>query len=628
MSTGTKRPLLPLLVAVILVGAGLRLYQLYDAPIRGDEVFTIRYWMRQPIALTLANNVVEDPHPPLIIGLYRGWSRLLDGDQWVARFLPALANIVGIAGLYALGKRLAGWPVGLVAALLWALHPFEIWHAQDARSYGVWATANVLTVWLGVRALTVGRRRDWALYVLSATAAAYIYYLELFTLAALTVWLLVVYRRDWRTVRNWLAANAVIGLLLAPWFLQPRLLAGGGYGGTTGGLNVGLFGTWFLPTLTFGETLSPLLSADTVANLWPLLLLPVVLGGALWWRRRPGYAALPLLLALIPALLLALVSLRLNVFTPRYIMSVIPALLLLVAYGGVRLWQAGGGPRGVGVLIVLSWLGLSVLSLSYYYGDYTKVPPWPVLVEYLEAHAQSGDLVVQAAADEAFNFYLDESTQRFDRKQLPANPRQPADEITALLEADLQTHERMWRVAQTFTDWPSYGVAEAWFDANMQPVIDTTVAGLRVQQWRRWHVDEAALPDGRLAVFEGVARLRTAEVLQDNGDQREVVVVLYWEPTQRTLTPLTGSVQLIGPINPSTGTPLWSQDDHAPQMGRAATTDWTSGEIYRDVYTLDLSGVPSGKYSLVARLYDDAGTRIPVSDADGDGFEITQITIE
>lgn len=614
MSAPLKRQTLALLLAILLLGFGLRLLDLYAAPIRGDEVFTIRYWMRQPLAITLTNNVMDDPHPPLIIGMYRGWSLLLDGDERIARFLPALVNVMGIAGLYALGKRLGGRTMGLLAALFWAVHPFELWHAQDARSYGVWAAANVLTVWLGVRAASSTRWRDWALYVLAATAGAYIYYLELFTVAALSLWVLIAYWRRWAVVRRWVIANAAVGLLLAPWFLQPRLLTGSGYGGTTGGFNPGLLLTWFLPTLTFGETLAP----NLVNLVWPLLLLVLVAAAVLWWRQDRRRALLPALLIVIPAALLALVSLKLNVFTPRYVLSTVAGMLLLVAFAVVWLWRRGALARLLGMIVAVGWFGLAGLSLSHYYSDYTKVPPWPQLVAYLEEEAQPADLIVQAAADEAFNYYLDELDEPFDRKQLPANPGQSADEITALLDADLLTHARFWRVAQTFPDWPSYGIVEDWLDAHMQRVTDTTVAGLRAQQYRRWQVSPDELSAEPLATFADVARLRGVEIIRDNADRRALVVLLYWEALRQTDTPLTGSVQLIGPTNPATGTPLWSQDDHAPQMGRAETTAWTEGDIYRDVYTLPLQDVPAGPYELVTRLYDPAtGARLTVDGSDG-----------
>ena len=54
------------------------------------------------------------------------------------RLLPALANVLGIPALYAIGRLFGGHRIGLLAALLFALHPFEIWHAQDVRNYAIW----------------------------------------------------------------------------------------------------------------------------------------------------------------------------------------------------------------------------------------------------------------------------------------------------------------------------------------------------------------------------------------------------------------------------------------------------------------------------------------------------------
>src|SRR5687768_708259 len=109
------RAVLLALVLIILLGFALRLFHLNSMSIRGDEVFTIRYWMRQPLAVTLANNATADPQPPLAFALYRLWALLLGDDAKVARFLPALLNTLGIPALYVLARRLAGWRTGLLA---------------------------------------------------------------------------------------------------------------------------------------------------------------------------------------------------------------------------------------------------------------------------------------------------------------------------------------------------------------------------------------------------------------------------------------------------------------------------------------------------------------------------------
>src|SRR6185369_14271755 len=95
------------------------------------------------------------------------------------RILPALIGLLGIPAIYAVGKHLGSRQIGLIAAFLFALHPFEIWHAQDARNYAIWAGVSLIALWLGLRALDKLTRRDWLLYTLVASLAANIFYTEL-----------------------------------------------------------------------------------------------------------------------------------------------------------------------------------------------------------------------------------------------------------------------------------------------------------------------------------------------------------------------------------------------------------------------------------------------------------------
>src|SRR5262249_28109260 len=147
------------------------------------------------------------------------------GDsEFLARMLPALISLLGIPALYALGHRLGGRGMGLVAALVWTIHPLEIWHAQDARNYALWAALSAVALWLALRAVEKRRRIDWALYVVAALLAAYLYYLELFTLVVLNLYVFIVYRRDRRLLAQWIASQVIIVIGLALWYAQPRLL--------------------------------------------------------------------------------------------------------------------------------------------------------------------------------------------------------------------------------------------------------------------------------------------------------------------------------------------------------------------------------------------------------------------
>src|SRR5687767_14437640 len=108
MTAALHRSTLALVVALTLAGFALRLYQINDDAIRGDEVFTILHWMREPFGQAVEKLATVVPQPPLAVGIYRAWALLVGPQDSTARFLPALLNLLGIPAIFALGKRLGG----------------------------------------------------------------------------------------------------------------------------------------------------------------------------------------------------------------------------------------------------------------------------------------------------------------------------------------------------------------------------------------------------------------------------------------------------------------------------------------------------------------------------------------
>ena len=126
----------------ILLASSLRLHRLESVPLRGDEAFSVLYWADLPVAKSLTQIAHGEPHTPLVYLVARIWRHILGGIESVfaLRMLSVLGNLLGVSAMYALGWRLSGArSVGMVAALMWALHPFEIWHSQEFRNYGYWA---------------------------------------------------------------------------------------------------------------------------------------------------------------------------------------------------------------------------------------------------------------------------------------------------------------------------------------------------------------------------------------------------------------------------------------------------------------------------------------------------------
>lgn len=618
MKRSTSTLSLACIVVLILGGFALRLYRINVVPLRGDEAFTVIHWMREPFAQTLADITTRDPQPPLAYATYRLYALVVGSSEYQVRFLPALLNLLGVAALYGLGSQIGGRRLGLLAALLYAIHPYEIWHAQDARNYAVWAALSPLALWLALRALKRRRLIDWALYVVAAVVTLYFYYLELFVVFVLNLYVLLAYRRDRPLLVRWYASQAAIALMILPWYLQERLLTGSGYGGTATRFDPTLWFREFIPTLAFGS-----ITADQIQHLPPwvmvfalaVLVAVLLAGGWVVWRKDGNKAVLLSLLGTVPLVLLGIVSLKLSVFTPRYVLSVTPVYIILLGSVLLTLWDWRRRKAGYGIVclafgVVLFGINANGLVNYYFNRDYAKSPDWRSLASYLHERTGQNDLVLNTSADEAFTLYHTDYDVAGDQIRLPANPEQSAAEIEQVLGYEAGQYQSIWLAAQTPPNWANNGLVEAWLADYMQRVRQTSANGLRAQQYMTWDVQPIETP--ALATFGDIVELADAQVLPQE-PTATLTIWLYWRPLETTSTPLKVFVHLLS----APDTPPVAQADSFPQAGRISTTSWQQGTLYRDVYDISLAGVPAGAYDVSVGFYDpETNVRIPVGDSD------------
>jgi hypothetical protein len=623
-----KTTALTIVTVLILVGFALRLYRLDAIPLRGDEAFSAVNWSGLPIAESLATIATIEPHPPLTYVIFRIWGVLIGIDhELMLRLLPTLVNLIGIPALYALGTCFFGRNVGVLAALLWALHPFQIWHAQDFRNYALWAGMSAITLWLAWRIIT-GKRRpvDWLLYAIGAGLTGFTFYFELLSIGTVGLYVLIVHRKEHSFVLRWFVLNGMISMLviLAFLFFQGSLVGSGSYAGTGDRVDFLQLITRFLPALMFGETIS---KANEVNAMIGFGLLGI-LAFCLWLiaQRNKTKAFFLLLLAMIPPLLLAIVAVRLGIFNPRYVLLSIPAYLLIFCGGIVRLWQQRIG-KYIAIISIFGVLVISIFSLNNHYHDsaYRKAPGWKALAAYLSANVAPDDLVIQTAVDAAFGYYYDYFDIPALDIALPGNFDQPIAEITQILEDRHSQYNSLWVVATTFESWANHGVVEAWVDTHMQRTRFTVTDGLPVRQYMTWEISPNEIFGQALAVYADQIELPAAQVFLE--PTHELTIWLYWRPLAQTETSLKVFVHLIGAINPATGSSLWSQADAFPQQGRVMTDNWQIGTLYRDVYRLNLQAVPAGEYQLLVGFYDpNTGERL-ITAEDGDSVVIQKIVL-
>ena len=610
------RQYLPLAL-LILLGFSLRIHDLEAVPLRGDEAFSAQYWSDLPLSHSLRQIAPIDPQPPLAFVLFRAWAVILGGIDSVfsLRFFCALGNTIGIPAMYGLAVVVGGSRrSGLLAAIIWALHPYLVWHSQDYRNYAIWAGASVATLWLGLRLIRYRGRSDWRLYFCAACFGALTFYGETLNVLALSLLAVLLARDQGPFLRRFMMLQLFVIAIAAFSFVVLQILSGfiGSYGGNLEAFAVGDYLVRFIPTLTLGNVLSARLP-----ELLPAVTLAQALAALLIWRGSSRQLRIVMTLILLPLMLLGVAATFRDIFNPRYVLGTVPAFALLMALGSMHASESLGKHVRVNqallaILLLSPWVLLSGYSLHAYFNDVAlrKAPAWDRLGDFLTSRVGENDLVIQLSVDPAFGYYYAGSAAEM---ALPAHSAQTADEIEARLDELRGDYQSVYVAAHEQAGWPNAGVVGGWMRKNLQEVLRTDLAGLPVRQYMEWRVPDTF--EGAKARFGNVVALLGYEIAANRLPSGELLLWVYWMPLSPSEVALKSFVHLYGETNPATGSQLWSQDDKFPQDGRLDTGRWQAGTVYRDVYYLPSENLEDGSYQLSVGWYNPIdGERLLQSD--------------
>lgn len=450
---------------ILLVALLLRLYQLGTESLWVDEMISIEE------AETLR---VQFPYVrPFYFLLLHGWMQLGSSDAWL-RGLSVVFGVGTVFLTYELGRRTVGATTGLITALLMALDPLFINHAQEIRMYTLIPFLSVG----GTLALTQVFKRpthqalSWwiaARTALLLTNANNV--LLLFPDMVLASW---TFRKQPRWLLKFGAGLAVIGLFFLPvvyalvfggkseefmqnqvdQYSKPGLLQ-------IAGMLTQLTIYWPLRNLLESNAvildrnqlsdtslLSNLLSAHAASLLFYEVMTLVIFGllglaiAALLDRERTQQLRWIAIWALLPTLCMLGVSyLKGSIWFPRYLMFVAPYFLLLIATALVILWH---WRRSVAIGIAIAGIIALGGGLKDYYTTLYR-DNWYGVAQYVETQEQSGDLLVYYSVPR----FLDYSLPRYYQG---ANPIHLVNRNLAELD-QLPTHQsRTWLVCWIYCD--------------------------------------------------------------------------------------------------------------------------------------------------------------------------------
>ncbi len=241
------------LVVVLVYATGLRLWGLTDQSLTMDEVNDISVARSDGDLFDLVKGGKR--FPPLYHLILRGWFALFPGDlagRWLAVFLGLLSILV----VWRLARNIAGPQVGFWAAVFVSMSPFHIWYSQESRVYGLFLLLAALSLLWFARAIESDTPRDWAVFMMCATAGLFTHYYFILVVAT-TAALVIMSRRGWGRLRAPFLAYAGIAAACVPWLiLLFRDLEGDWGASRTSAFGVASLGFTFASFIT-GYTVGP-----------------------------------------------------------------------------------------------------------------------------------------------------------------------------------------------------------------------------------------------------------------------------------------------------------------------------------------------------------------------------------
>jgi mannosyltransferase len=212
------------LAALIVLAALLRLGTLGEQSFWYDEAFTPVHVLHDGLGATLRAVVHHENTPPLWYLLAWADARVLGNGAIALRLPSALAGILTVPVVWAIGSELAGRRAAVIGAAIVAVNPLFVWYSQEARAYGLYVLMAALALLCFVRLRSRPTPARAAAFALAGALALLSHYFAVFLLLPMALWLL----RERALRRSALPALGAIGLIGVA--LLPLISAQGGHG--------------------------------------------------------------------------------------------------------------------------------------------------------------------------------------------------------------------------------------------------------------------------------------------------------------------------------------------------------------------------------------------------------------
>jgi len=623
-----------ILLGLILLSFALRIYRLDGQSLWGDEGLAIYHSNRSSVAAVLRDTYAAGNNPPLYYLALHFWMPAVGQSEFALRYLSFIFGVLTVPAVFVLGRRLGGWPVGLIGALLQLLSPYHVYYSQELRMYApmvFWITLSSYFFWCLFTAREKQSWRVWGGYTVTSALAIYCHIFAGPVIAAHgVVWLVdLAWRRRgaWRTALRCMSAQTAVLLLFIPWlaYIWSRVLT---LSNQVEQVSVAL-STILRRCLIDFSVSAPIITSTPEEIGWPILtpfLLLLVLA-LLWpWKRRSA-------MFLLVCLSMTILAIFLISFPPlpgwvRYFAAASPHYYLMLALGadGMGLLAVSRLPTarqkvGRAVLSALMIVPLNLTQIRSLHRYYTDSTYWRwdyrgQITDMAQDTQTNGAILFNGREPSfIFKYYLPTNTPY---AVVPSTCNADARHIQEEIAAIAADHERIWlvrtmplrcdrnhRVAQWLKEH-AYQVSETWLENN---AFDLYLMPSEMGKYRPPAQSSRLTFGGQFELLEFALNHKGVT----SGDA--LAVALRWRTLSSMDVDYKFFLVLLGPNGET-----FSLKDGMPLNWLRPTTLWEAGEIEEDRWGMAVrAGTPAGVYPLYVGAYDPAtGERIPLQTTDGE----------
>jgi mannosyltransferase len=385
------------LLAILVLAALLRFFGLGVKQLWSDEILQVLHSRPDSMQGILNAVTLDRGGAPLDYLIQHVFMANLSGAmEWPARFHAALFGVLAVLLIYLVCRELlADQRLSLMSALLFCFYPFHIHYSQEGRPYSLFTLWTLILYFLLFRSLKKNSVFLWGSFGASAILAFYTHAFAAIVLFGQLVFLICyqLYRREngsaaWRRYAGFLTCSAVAATTYLPWLVLSFSNAKGE----------------IAPEKGFR------LFLDTIKRLgdgsFPLAILLIVCAAVgihslIQSKRRIELGAL-LIWMLIPfPAIMSVLLWRTYFYSPRQILFVTPAFIILAA-AGVEYLKQKVSRRYFYPEAVIILMSIGVLALHYP----DKRDDLRAAAHFLKENTRSADVIVAPNLTERLSLYF------------------------------------------------------------------------------------------------------------------------------------------------------------------------------------------------------------------------------